>query len=404
MWRLFPPDADRPWRQVFVMVDHELRVRLRSWWFRALLLGLPVGVATFSVAATLPSQDPPAPVLFVVPDATVRTHYAEHAGHQVVVAASSPEREEGYLAVVHVEGTDPIAPVVRATWVDIDEREEAERITKRVVERVRRTIVLADLDAAIAAEWERSNGAAIDAASVEAEVADLSASAQPFSWLIGVCLGCWFGAALSVSVHQGRATNEASVLRIGTPPLVLWIGCILQGITIYGTVAFAFAALPAMLFAVQAIFAAPDPEFNAIFGPLALRCSALMGGGMFLGTVCWAGVTSGTKGATDGVPAGWLLSLPTVASPLLLAAWLFQGDPVDHLPSALAWTPAPMLGPGMALYAMKLGASPLWLVGSLLIQVPFGLLALRFGGWGYGLDEPAWERFVRLRRARGSTP
>lgn len=393
-WQPFPPYADRPWRSVFVRVDHDVRVNLRSpgrvVWMAITLPFLLTAVGAVRSEARFRSRDA---LVLVVEDPGVRAAYATHAEGLVHVVATAPPTLHGVMALVHVRGQDALHPTLDAQAASKSERAIAERLTLDLVRQVRHAAVQADLDLDLHPTTHAPPSGPGTATQPGADGAPhFLAAAAYLGWIVGIV----FGNAAQARASEDLDIGADAVLQVGTPPSVLWLGTTLAWAARILSVTLAWASLLALalLGLVAAGGRAEAISTVATIGTLVLTTFAIGAGS---GLVLTAGIVSAAQLAVYLFSYTWRALRQLQAVPYALA--VAYAVLVWRIGASWWWilgVPLPFVGLASAALAIEGDASWAWYPVALGVQLLWAVAGAVAGARTHG----AWEAAARWQWSR----
>lgn len=381
-WHLFPPDADRPWRAVFVLVDHELRRDARNamFWVGPVLLAL-LFVAGAAVLAVSHAADA-MPVTLVVPDPDMRATYLRHADpERVLVVAQAPD-DATSAPVVTLSGADPDRPVLTAPSVRDATRARAEASLATLIDDVRAEHLPA------AAPPPATRAPSVVRRATDGHGEPRRRQGVPAVLWCGL-LGAFF-AFLSAGdetnkLQQQRVDGSFATLRIGVPASALWLGATLGSLITNGLTVLIGTAATVVLLSVTAPFLPGNSVAPWWFGG---TTAAIFASGSALVAGAFIGMgpfTALTRWRRPG--CGWMMAL-LVFVPALAYVSARAIYAASYLTPAelLAYAGLPVAGVPVALQAIADGASPVWLLPALAGQAVWISASLFVGATRFTLD------------------
>lgn len=371
-WAIFPPDADRPWRAVFVLVDHGVRTRVASRGFLFLL----VLVSVVSAAAGLWGAQPKKELVLVVEDPNVRAHYERVApSYGIAVIEAEPRAVPEGTRLVHLRGEDPIHPTLHAGPSSASEQASMNRAMNFVVRDVRVDILLPDLKAGAADLLDAPPKRPAATAPATADDRLGLARARAAVGMMGLFYSMVVGSGVVSALRRNFDAEWLSIARVGTPDAALWLGEVLRRtavITVFITLATIGGCA---LFLAGAAWLDWNTSF-AVLLTVATLALAFFGPLFPWATLMAAGLLVSVERRTPvQLPAWTSEGLVWLGALFAGVAVLLHTDPS----SALRWLPAPGLGLPATILAVGLGASRWCLLPAILVQAIWTVVALIAG-------------------------
>lgn len=389
-WRLspHPPSADRPWRAVGIYAWHGVRTQVSSLAFWLLILLFPL--ATLGAASSQALFGTPTTYAVVVPDPALRAH-AEVALADSEWEVGERPPEAGHVVLLQLDGS-PVVFAASLSSNDPDEElEEEEEDARWVVDAVRAQIWLqaGEREALVA------RVAVPDAAAVrEHNRAAMERYLLPGSSVVGLLLAWLTGAVAAARLQLQRHEPFFVLLRISTPASVLYLGGLLESVSLSVLWSLPyllpFGLLAGVLVVVDVVLVLPEHVVTA----------ALCFAATFFPTVgAVAGARTFLTGVADRLPGRSLLS---AVWPLLMLSLMSRGAMVVAF-FENAWARPlsllPVLGVVPTAIAVRDGSWG-WVAAGVAAQVFAALGLVRVGAWAHGLEEPPISALRRRWRSR----
>ncbi len=385
-WSPFPADAVRPWRGVVVYAAHGVEQQLKSWTFWLTIfafMALIVGIAMLAIWDL---------------DRTPLRVAAPVALHEQIEAAA--DAVEVNIALSETPSTDvserpqlTIAGEIgglNVTMMALN-GEVSDRLTRDAVHLLSELQIQAFVpeEDVAALDAQRGLGGEEDPAVAMLEVIPVMLGAlQMIALITGV------GAA----TRLGRTRDEEyfAVLRMGTPPAVIFIGGLLErmvlSLLMYLPVTVLVLVLLPLLIMGQGL--------TLGVGRTAVVAALAISGGLsaYFAAAC-VGAVSGSL--SRGAPATAMQGIGTNLLIIVVASSLLQPPRVAGVS---AWLMVPGVGATVAAEGLMRGLAPVWVVATVFVHWLWVLIAIRVATWAYALEEsPRADLERRFNRLRGAS-